>query len=290
MSRIAYVDGAYIAHRDAGVHVEDRGFQFSDGVYEVCGVLGGRLLDEAAHLDRLERSLRELRMAAPVSRSALRVILREVVRRNRVRDGIVYLQVTRGSAPRDFVFPSSDVKPTLVATARAHDQAARDRVAEAGRRVILAPDLRWKRRDIKSVSLLGNVLAKQAARDAGAFEAWQIDDEGFVTEGGSSNAWIVTKAGEIVTRPATSDILCGVTRQLVLKIAEEEGLAFAERAFTPDEAKDAAEAFMTAATAFVTPITQIDDTTIGSGAPGPVATRLRAAYRRRALEMAADGA
>ncbi|MEL7029296.1 MAG: D-amino-acid transaminase [Pseudomonadota bacterium] len=282
MSRIAYVDGVYARFDQAAVHVEDRGFQFSDGVYEVCAVNDGLLLDEVGHLDRLDRSLRELRISAPVSRNALGVILREVARRNRVRDGLVYLQVTRGVAPRNHAFPNPPVKPTLIVTARSHDQSARDASAAKGGKVITMPDLRWKRRDIKSVSLLPNVLAKQAAAEQGAIEAWLIDDAGYVTEGASSNAWIVTARDELITRPVSNEILRGVTRQGVVRLAEQQGVKFIQRQFTVQEAYEAREAFITAASAFVTPVTRIDDKLIHGGEPGPVSAAFRTAYRERA--------
>jgi len=193
MSRIAYVNGLYLPHSEAAVSIEDRGFQFADGVYEVCEVRGGRLIDATRHLTRLQRSLTELRMAMPIPLSALKVVLRETVRRNRVHDGIVYLQVTRGAAPRDFPFPREGTPPTIVVTARSNDPAKIARMAEEGIAVVTMPGLRWQRVDITSVALLPNVLAKQAARDKGAREAWLVDARGYVTEGGSSNAWIVTK-------------------------------------------------------------------------------------------------
>lgn len=275
MSRIAYVNGRYLPHAKAAVHVEDRGYQFSDGVYEVCEVFGGRLIDERRHLERLQRSLRELRIREPLPLSALKVVLRETVRRNRVRDGIVYLQVTRGVARRDHVFPAQDVKPSLVVTARSSDRAKLDAGAEAGVAVITVPENRWPRVDIKAIALLPNVLAKQQAKEAGAKEAWFVDADGHVTEGGSTNAWIVTQDGVIRTRPADSGILRGITRTTVLEMARDLQLRFEEKPFTVAEARAAREAFMTAATAIVTPITKIDGSAVGDGRPGPVALELR---------------
>src|SRR3954465_14555141 len=202
MARIAYVNGRYLPHADARVHVEDRGFQFADGVYEVCEVASGRIVDERRHMQRLVRSLDELGMALPMRLNALGVVLRETVRRNRVQDGLVYLQITRGVARRDFLFPAPGTRPSIVVTARNLDHGRIDRTAQEGIAVVTVPDNRWARVDIKSVSLLPNVLAKEAARKAGAREAWFVDKDGFVTEGASSNAWIVTRDGTLVTRPA----------------------------------------------------------------------------------------
>jgi D-alanine transaminase len=278
MSRIAYVDGRYLPHAFASVHVEDRGFQFADGVYEVCEVWRGRIVDMTRHLDRMRRSLAELSIAWPVSRKAMEVILGEVVARNRVRDGLVYVQVTRGQARRDFAFPDPAVKPTLVVTARSAAPAQSQKSAEDGIRVVTTPDIRWQRVDIKSVSLLPQVLAKQTARRVGAKEAWMVDREGFVTEGASSNAWIVTQDGTLVTRPAETGILKGITRAAIFDHAAANGIKVEERHFTVDEAKTAREAFITAATALVTPVVQIDDAVIGNGRPGSIATELRARF------------
>ena len=275
MSRVAYVNGRYRAFAQARVHVEDRGFQFADGVYEVCEVIGGRLVDVRRHLDRLERSLEELRIAWPVTRPALGVILHEVVARNLVEDGLVYLQVTRGVARRDFPFPAAAVRPTLVVTARSIDRAANTAIAQAGVAVITRPDNRWERVDIKSTNLLPNVLAKQAAREAGAREAWFVDERGFVTEGGSSNAWIVTPGGSVVTRPADGGILRGITRTTLLDLLRREGLKLEERAFKLEEAISAREVFITAATTLVMPVVRIDGEPVGDGKPGPLTLALR---------------
>lgn len=275
MSRIAYVNGRYVPHADARVHVEDRGFQFADGVYEVCEVHDGHVVDMTRHLDRLTRSLSELDMAWPVGRRALEVILRETVTRNAVSNGLVYIQVTRGRARRDFAFPAAGTKPSLVVTARSADRRAALKVGEEGIAVITTPDIRWDRVDIKSVALLPQVLAKEAAKRAGAKEAWMVDREGYVTEGASSNAWIVTAEGTLVTRPAERGILRGVTRAAVMDFAAANGIKVEERRFTVDEAKAAREAFVTAATAIVTPVVRIDDSPLGNGAPGQVASTLR---------------
>ena len=275
MSRISYVNGRYVAHSDAAVHVEDRGYQFADGVYEVCQVRGGRLVDEGRHLQRLVRSLGELRIALPMRLSALGVVLRETIRRNRVHDGLVYLQITRGVARRDFQFPAAATKPSVVVTARNLDEAKMERNAGEGVAVVTVPDNRWERVDIKSVSLLPNVLAKEAAKAVGAREAWFVDKDGFVTEGASSNAWIVTPDGTLVTRPADFGILRGVTRGVVLSLVAAQNLAFEERKFSVQEAYGAREAFVTSASQTVMPVVSIDGRPVGNGAPGLVATALR---------------
>jgi D-alanine transaminase len=282
MSRIAYVNGRYLAHRAAAVHVEDRGYQFADGVYEVCEVRGGRLVDERRHMARLVRSLGALRISLPMPLAALSVVLHETVRRNRVRDGIVYLQVTRGVARRDHAFPPPGTAPSIVVTARALDAAKGEKTAAEGIAVVTLADNRWARPDIKSVALLPNVLAKQAARDAGAREAWLVDAKGLVTEGASSNAWIVTAAGEVVTRPADNSILNGISRAVVLDAIAEQGLRLVERPFTAAEAYAAKEAFVTAASQIVTPVVRIDGRPIGDGRPGPVAATLRRQFHRHA--------
>ena len=282
MSRIAYVNGRYLPHRDAMVHVEDRGYQFSDGVYEVCEVRDGRIVDERRHMARLQRSLGELRIQMPMLLSALSIVMHETVRRNRVRNGIVYLQATRGVARRDHGFPPPQTTPSLVVTARNLNRANGEREAREGVSVITVPDQRWARVDIKSVSLLPNVLAKQAAREKGAREAWLVDDKGFVTEGSSANAWIVTNEGKVVTRPADHDILRGISRTVVLEAIAALGLAFEERPFTVAEAYAAREAFVTAASQIVLPVVKIDGKPVGSGAPGPVAAALRRGFHRHA--------
>jgi D-alanine transaminase len=282
MSRIAYVNGRYVPHRDAVVHVEDRGYQFADGVYEVCEIRDGRLIDERRHMQRLERSLAALSMAWPMRPSAIAVVLREVVARNRIVNGIVYLQVTRGVAPRNHAFPNPAVRPALVVTAKPLDRAAGDNKAAHGIAVITVPENRWDRVDIKTVGLLPNVLAKQAAKDAGAYEAWFVDGDGIVTEGSSTNAWIVTSDGVLVTRPAEHGILRGVTRTVILDFAGREGVRVEERGFSLDEARRAREAFITGASTIVLPVIAIDGKKIGSGRPGPLAAQLREAYHRHA--------
>lgn len=287
MSRIAYVNGQYVPHRAATVHIEDRGYQFADGVYEVIAVSGGHRVDEKFHFDRLERSLGELEIPAPVSRRVLAHIMDEVQRRNRVRNGMVYLQITRGVAPRDHGFPSHS-QPAMVITARRMKPPG-DNLTSRGVRVITIPDIRWKRNDIKSVSLLPNVMAKQRAREAGAYEAWQVDEKGMVTEGSSTNAWIVDGDGGVITRPLADDILAGITRLSVLSLARAAGIPVTERPFSVAEAKAAGEAFLTSTTAFVMPVTRIDDTVIGDGRPGPVTRMLLQSYQRHAGEEGGAG-
>jgi len=282
MSRIAYVNGRYVPLRHAAVNVEDRGYQFSDGVYEVCEVRGGRLVDERRHMERLARSLSELRIAMPCTPAALSMILRETVRRNRVRWGIVYLQITRGVARRDHAFPAPGTAPSLVVTARNLDLASAENLAAQGVAVITVPDNRWERVDIKSIALLPNVLAKQAAREQGAREAWFVDKSGHITEGSSSNAWIVTADGKLVTRHADRGILKGITRGVVAETAASQGLKLEERSFTLAEAYAAREAFITSASQIVLPVITIDGQAVGNGTPGPIAKALRNDFHRHA--------
>jgi D-alanine transaminase len=282
MSRIAYVNGRYLPRAQATISIEDRGYQFADGVYEVCEVQGGQLVDERRHMARLERSMRELSMMPPMSLAALGVVLRETVRRNRVQNGIVYLQVTRGVARRDFPFPPQGTRPSLVVTARSNDPVRLEQTAAEGIAVVTVPDIRWKRVDIKSVSLLPNVLAKQAAHDQGAREAWLVDGQGRITEGASSNAWIVSREGKLITHPLGRDILPGITRSVVIEAIKAQGLAFEERAFTVEEAYAAREAFVTSASQLVQPVVRIDGRPVGNGAPGLIATALRRDYHRHA--------
>ena len=277
MPRIAYVNGRYVRHAEAHVHIEDRGYQFADGVYEVCEVARGYIVDGKRHLDRLNRSLGELSIGWPLARSALQIIMREVVRRNRVVNGLVYVQVTRGVASRDFVFPAN-THPSLVVTARKADPAAAASRAETGIAVITVPENRWDRVDIKSVGLLPNVLAKQKAKQAGAQEAWFVDADGMVKEGGSSNAWIVTRDGRLVTRPAEHGILRGITRTTMFEVAAKLGLTIEERHFSVDEAKAAREAFISSATTIAMPVVSIDGATIANGHPGSVTLSLRSAF------------
>ena len=274
MSRIVYVNGRYVPYAQAAVHAEDRGFQFGDGIYEVCEVRGGRLIDEARHMQRLARSLGELKIAAPMSAAALGHVMREVIRRNRVKDGLVYLQVTRGASPREFLFPA-DAEPTVVCLARPMATAGLDARALEGIAVKSMPDIRWQRCDIKTVMLLPACLAKEAARQDGAREAWFVDADGFVTEGASSNAWIVDAGGAVITRQLGSAILPGVTRATLRDVLAGEGMTLIERPFRLDEAYAAREAFITSATQTVMPVVRIDGRAIADGKPGPVAQRLR---------------
>ena len=287
MSRVAYVNGRFVPHAEACVHIEDRGYQLADGIYEVWAVFGGKLADAEGHYARLERSLGELRIAMPMSRKALSLVLREAVRRNRVKDGLVYLQVTRGVAPRDHAFPTRPVRPALVITARPVDLAAAEAKAAKGIGVVTTPETRWARCDIKTIALLPNVLAKQTARENGAGEAWFVDDLGLVTEGASSNAWIVDREGVLRTRDLNANILRGITRRSLMDLIAREGLEVSERPFTVEEAKSAREAFITGAGSLVTPVVSIDGAKIGQGRPGPLALRLRASYLSDARDRAA---
>ena len=274
MSRIAYVNGAYVPHHNAAVSIDDRGYQFGDGVYEVVYIIDGKLVDEAPHLDRLERSLSEMAMTMPVARGVLQMIMARVTRLNKVKNGLVYLQITRGVAKRDHKW-TKPLMPSLVVTAKSTAPVSKTASAV---KVITVPDERWDRRDIKTIQLLPNCMAKQKAYQAGVYEAVMIDPDGTITEGSSSNMWIVTKKGAIITRPATHKILNGITRRTVHAVAKQMQLTVEERAFTKQEALDASEAFLTSASSHVTPIGQIDDSPVGDGAVGTVAKRLRAAY------------
>lgn len=275
MSRIAYVNGRYLPRRDAVVSFEDRGYLFADGVYEVCEVREGSLIDERRHMERLTCSLSELRIGLPMPLSSLSVVLHEVVRRNRVRDGIVYLQITRGTAKRDHAFPPAGTRPAIVVSASRIDPTRTEAVAAEGIAVITMPDNRWDRVDIKSIALLPNVLAKQAAREQGAREAWFVASDGTVTEGSSSNAWIITRDGALVTRKADHAILRGITRTVLLEVLRANNLKLDERAFTVLEAQGAREAFITSASQTVMPVVRIDGQPVGNGAPGLVASALR---------------
>jgi D-alanine transaminase len=286
MARVAYVNGRFFRHDQASVHIEDRGFQFADGVYEVWAVFGGKLADADGHFDRLSRSLGELRIAEPMSRAALKMVLGQVLRRNSIREGMVYLQVTRGVAPRDHIFPDPPPPPSLVITAKAVDRVATEARAERGVAVITVAENRWGRCDIKTVGLLPNVLAKQSAREAGAAEAWFVDDLGLVTEGAASNAWIVDKNGALRTRDIQANILRGITRASLMGVAREAGLTLEERPFTVAEAREAREAFVTGAGSLVLPVVKVDGTVLGDGAPGPVAKQLRRLYIAEAQRTA----
>jgi D-alanine transaminase len=283
MSRHVFLNGSFLPQEEAMIPIMDRGFLFSDGVYEGVGILGGRLIDNEAHLERLERSLREVRIANPYSRAQWTAFEEELVRRNGVTEGFLYLQITRGVAERDFFFPDN-VAPTIVMFTQA--KAIVDTpAAHNGIAVVTVPDRRWERRDIKSISLLAQVLAKQAAKEAGAQEAWMVED-GYVTEGGSSSGFIVTKQGHVIVRPLSNAILPGITRQSLLRLSQEDGIVLEERRFTVEEAYDAAEAFLTSASNFVVPIVSIDGRPVGDGKPGPITKRLRELY----LQMAAEPA
>jgi D-alanine transaminase len=288
MSRFAYVNGRYVAHRDAQVHIEDRGYQFADGCYEVVAIQNGVFIDAGLHLQRLRRSLAALRIDFLINDAALTVIMTEVARRNLVREGFVYMQITRGVAVRDFAFPGKK-RPSLVMTARSK-LLVDPKLLAGGIKVITIPDQRWARPDIKSVSLLPNALGKEQAKQAGAYEAWQVDRDGNVTEGTSSNAWIVTKAGEVVTRQADRGILNGVTRLGLLRVIAASGLKFVERPFSVAEGKQAAEALLTSSTNFVVPVVRIDDVPVGDGKPGPFAKKLAASYADYAAVGGSDKA
>jgi D-alanine transaminase len=277
MSRIAYVNGRYLPHAQARVSIDDRAFVFGDGVYEVCEVRGGEAIDAPRHLARLARSLEALRIAPPVGEAALRRIMTEVIARNRVRDGLVYLQISRGAARRDHGFPAA-ARPGLVVTAKSLDQAPYSARAEKGVKVVTAPDERWAHPHIKTLQLLPNVLAKQRAREAGAFETWFVGSDGYVTEGASTNAWIVTHDGRLLTRPADNAILAGVTRATLIDVAADLGIALETRAFTLAEAFAAREAFLSSATTVLLPVVEIDGRRIGEGVPGPLARALRARF------------
>ena len=283
MDRIVYVNGEFVPEAEARVSVFDRGFLFADAVYEVTPVLQGRLIENDGHMRRLERSLGELKMASPVPVGEIPALMKALVEKNELYEGIVYLQVSRGAADRDFAFPK-DATPSLV-------MFTQEKVLEEtngsrlGIKVVSMPDWRWARRDIKTVQLLAPSLMKQAAKEQGKDDAWMVQD-GFVTEGTSNNAFIVTRDGAIVTRQLTTDILHGITRASVLHLAEEAQMRIEERPFTIEEAQNAAEAFMTAASAFVTPVVEIDGVSVGDGRPGPVARRLREIYISAALSAA----
>jgi D-alanine transaminase len=280
--RTAYVNGRYVPHGQAGVHIEDRALQFADGIYEVVGIIDGQIFDEDEHLARLERSVGEIGIAMPMGRKALKLVIREIARRNRVKNGLVYMQVTRGASRRDHPVPAKSPRPTLIVTARNLKTADIERQRAEGVKVITHKDERWARRDIKSTALLPNILAKTAARKAGAYEAWLVDPDGFVTEGSSTSAWIVDKNGHIVTRNLSNDILPGVTRRVIMEAAAEAQMPVIERKFTPAEAVKAREAFYTAASAGAIPIVAIDGKPIGDGKPGPVTKRVHELYRRMA--------
>ncbi|WP_075288824.1 D-amino-acid transaminase [Pararhizobium arenae] len=278
MTRIAYVNGAYLRTGEAGVSIEDRGFQFADGVYEVCEIRHGYIVDLTRHLDRLDRSLSEIRLAPPMSRKALVGIIRQVIRRNHVRNGLFYMQVTRGAARRDHVFPAAHTLPTLVVTAKRTDAALIARKNTDGIRAITVPENRWDRVDIKTVGLLSNVLARQDAKEAGAQEAIYVDTDGKVTEGAATNVWIVDRHGALRTRPADHGILRGITRTTLQDVATKIGLEIEERAFTVEDMLAAREVFITAATSIGFPVVAVDGHTIANGHPGSTAQKIREAF------------
>lgn len=282
MSRIVYVNGEYVPEEDAKISVFDRGFLFADGVYEVSAVINGKLVDNDAHMARLSRSMAELKMTPPATTDEIAAIMQEMVKRNDIDEGLVYLQVTRGAADRDFAFPK-DATPSLVMFTQ-KKKLLDTPAAKTGMSVMTVPDIRWKRRDIKTVGLLPASMAKQAALDAGVGDAWFVED-GFVNEGTSNNAFIVTESGKIITRHLGNEILHGITRKAVMELVKRENLEIEERPFTPEEAYEAREAFVTSASAFVMPVIKIDDHVLGNGVPGPVVEKLRQLY----IEMAKEG-
>ena len=278
MPRIAYVNGRYMPFRQAAVHVEDRGLQFADSVYEVCEIRQKRFVDERRHLDRLERSLGELRIKPPMGREPLRIVMRQVVAAERVETGLLYIQITRGVAPRDHAFPAPEVRPGVIVVAKSVDPTAQERKRTRGVSVITVPESRWDRVDIKTTSLTANVMAKQAAIEKGAAEAWFVDRDGFVTEGSSSNAWIVNQDDVIVTRAPDHSILRGITREVTKETALSNDFQIEERGFTLSEATSAREAFLTSASSDITPILSIDGRMVGNGKVGPVANCLRQCF------------
>ena len=282
MSRIVYVNGEYLAEEDAKISVFDRGFLFADAVYEVSAVLKGKLVDNDAHLKRLARSLGELKMTPPATGEEIEAIQMELIRRNSIDEGVIYLQATRGAADRDFAFPKNATPSLVMFTQK--KSLSQNPAADVGISVITVPDIRWKRRDIKTVGLLPASMAKQAALDAGANDAWFVED-GFVNEGSSNNAFIVTHDGKIVTRHLGTEILHGITRKSVMELAKRENLEIEERPFTPEEAAEAREAFSTSASAFVMPVVKIDGHVLGNGVPGPIAEKMRKLY----VELAMNG-
>ncbi len=278
MTRIVYVNGRYLPYAEAAIHPEDRGNLFADAVYEGIEVRNGHIIDETRHMARLNRSLGKLKIRSPMSFAAWSRVLRETVRRNRVHNGVIYLQVSRGMAKRDFFFPSPDTLPTVICLARSQSRHKSEALAEKGIAVISRPDIRWANRDIKTVMLLPASMAKQAARDSGANDAWFVDADGFVTEGASANAWIVDREGRLVTRELGSNLLPGITRQTLIDLLKREGIELIERPFTIEEALAAREAFITSATSIVMPVVSIDGKPVGNGAPGLLAQRLRSQF------------
>ena len=288
VGRLAYVNGRYLAHMNALVHVEDRGMQFGDSVYEVVRVLNNSLLDEEEHLDRLQNSLRSLGIQMPMGRRPLAIVMRELIRRNHIANGLLYLQVTRGAMPRSHAIPTTRVRPSLILVARAVDPRVLEVRRSTGVSVLTRPDERWARCDIKTTQLVANVLAKTSAQSDGAYEAWLVDKQGFVTEGTSTTAWIVDKAGNLITRGLDNSILPGVTRGVILNIARDAQLPVIERAFTPAEASNAAEAFISSATG-IFPVVSIDNLAVGVGLVGPTTKRILDLYDDRSSFSQAPG-
>ena len=278
MSRIAYVNGQYVPHNQAAVHIEDRGYQFADGVYEVVPIVAGKLIDETGHLDRLWRSMTELQIEAPMKRSPMQLVMRQVILRNGIENGLIYMQVTRGVAPRDHPFPAA-AEPALVMTAKRMSMEKSALKAEKGVSVITTPDIRWARCDIKSISLLPNILAKQEAVEKGAYEAFQVDQDGFVTEGSSTNAWIVDKDGTLITRPTNNSILAGITRAALITLLDQIDIKLELRAFTVEELKSAREVFLTSSSSYVQPVIKVDDRVIGNGEPGSISINLHHVFK-----------
>lgn len=279
MSRIVYVNGEYVPEEEAKISIFDRAFLFADGIYEVTAVLDGKLVDYDAHMARLHRSLKEIEMAQPISDAALREMHEELAKRNNVTEGLIYMQITRGVAERDFAYPE-DAKQTVIAFTQ-EKQLADTPKARAGLRIITIPDIRWQRRDIKSTGMLAQAMGKQASKKAGVDDAWMVED-GYVTEGTSNSAFIVLDGNRLVTRPLSNAILPGITRRTILRLAEAGEITIEERNFTVDEAKDANEAFITSASSFVMPVVEIDGAMVGGGQPGPVTRRLREMYLEEA--------
>lgn len=275
MSRIAYVNGRYVPHDQAEIHIDDRGYQFGDGIYEVVSVINGKLADQDWHLDRMDYSLGQMGIPMPMSRQAIKIIIKNMIIMNRIKYGLVYFQVTRGVMRRDHAI-NAMLNPQLVMTAKSLPRLEKHTVDPVD--VITVPDQRWQRRDIKTLQLLPNCMAKSKAVEAGAYEAWMVDHDGFITEGASSNAWIVSKDGELITRPATYDILSGITRKAILEIASGRNLKIVERPFTTEEVLNASEAFLTSATSIVTPVARLDGVVIGDGGIGAVSGAMRQAY------------
>lgn len=274
MSRIAFVNGEFVPHSEAYVHIDDRGYQFADGVYEVCEIRNGQIIDFDGHMTRLQFSLSELKIAMPMAITALAVKMKQTIKRNYVHDGMIYLQVTRGVSPRNHAFPPAWVKPSIILTAKSVSRQSRLQAYSNGISVISVPENRWARPDIKSIGLLPNCMAKQEAKELGAFEAWFVDDDGMVVEGSSSNAWIINQDNEIITKNANGSILKGITRAAILRQIEAQNLTIVERAFSLREAILAKEAFISSATTIVMPVVKIDNHLVAGGKVGEMAKNL----------------